>query len=156
MASDPVIPVNLIDQLKGDTRRLNMVQGNMDFDPNKCDNDGNGMDSDDYGLVDDIFLVNELNSSFSKSGGDTSPFSSTDDDLVELMKSAVDEKKPFESFEKQITITVPQPPPLKEDAFSIGGGLFDGKQYNQNLFKFFFAIFSIQQFPQINSFSFLT
>lgn len=126
MTSDADVPVSTIDQLKQNNCKLNMGQINMEFAPNKCENDGNGMDADDYGLVDDIFLVNELNSSFPNSGGDASPFSSSDDDLVGLMKSAVDERKPFESFEKQITITVPQPPPLKEDAFSIGGGLFDG------------------------------
>lgn len=123
MKSDADVPVSTIDQIKENNRKLNMVRCNMEFEQNKCEN---VMDSDDYGLVDDIFLVNELNSSFPNSGDDTSPFSSTDDDLVGLMKSAIDERKPFESFEKQIIITVPQPPPLKEDAFSIGGGLFDG------------------------------
>lgn len=87
------------------------------------------MDVDEYGLVDDIFLVNELNSTFINSSGDSSPLSSSDDDLVEMMKSVVDERKPYDSFEKQITITVPQPPPLRADAFSIGGGLFDGELY---------------------------
>lgn len=103
-------------------------QGAMDFDKNKLDS--NGMDSDDYGLVDDIFLVNELNSSFPRSIGDSSPFSSSDDELMELMKTAIDERKPFESFEEQITVTVPQPPPLRSDALSIGGGLFHGKFSN--------------------------
>lgn len=102
-------------------------QGKLGYNQNSFENDPNEIDSDDYGLVDDIFLVNELNSSFTNSIGDASPLSSSDDDLMGLMKSAIDEKKPFESFEKQITITVPQPPPLKADAFSIGGGLFDGK-----------------------------
>lgn len=99
----------------------------MRFDQQKLEGDPNAMDSDEYGLVDDIFLVNELNSSFPNSIDDGSPISSSDDDIMSLMKSAIDERKPFESFEKQITITVPQPPPLKADAFSIGGGLFDGK-----------------------------
>lgn len=102
----------------------------MTYDQQKLDGDPNGMDADEYGLVDDIFLVNELNSSFQSSLGDASPISSSDDDIMNLMKSAIDERKPFESFEKQITITVPQPPPLKADAFSIGGGLFDGKQFH--------------------------
>lgn len=108
---------------------LNNGQGNLEFNHEKVVNDSNGMDTDEYGLIDDIFLVNELNSSFTNSAGDSSPLNSSDDDLLELMKSAVDERKPFESFEKQITITVPQPPPLKADAFSIGGGLFGGKFY---------------------------
>lgn len=99
----------------------------MNFNQQSIAADSNGMDVDEYGLVDDIFLVNELNSSFINSSGDSSPLNSSDDDLVEMMKSIVDERKPFESFEKQITITVPQPPPLKADAFSIGGGLFDGE-----------------------------
>lgn len=145
MASDPDVPISTIDQLKENNCRLNMGQNNMDFEQHKYDNDGNGMDSDEYGLVDDIFLVNELNASFPNSGGDASPFSSSDDDLVGLMKSATDERKPFESFEKQITITVPQPPPLKEDAFSIGGGLFDGKLSIQFFDVFFFI--QIQSFP---------
>lgn len=106
---------------------LNIGQGNMKFNHEKILSDSNGMDTDEYGLVDDIFLVNEFNSSFTNSTGDSSPLNASDDDLIELIKSAVDERKPFESFEKQITITVPQPPPLKADAFSIGGGLFDGK-----------------------------
>lgn len=121
------VPVSTIGQLKENNRRVIIGQGNMEFTPNKCEIDENGMESDDYGLVDDIFLVNELNSSFPNSAGNASPFSSSDDELVGLMKSNIDERKPFESFEKQITINVPQPPPLKEDAFSIGGGLFDGK-----------------------------
>lgn len=106
---------------------MNLGQTNLRYDQQKLDGDPNGMDSDDYGLVDDIFLVNELNSSFPNSIGDVPPLTSSDDDIMGLMKSAIDERKPFESFEKQITITVPQPPPLKADAFSIGGGLFDGK-----------------------------
>lgn len=108
---------------------FNSGQRNLKFNHEKIMADSNGMDTDEYGLIDDIFLVNDLNSSFSNSIGDASPLNSSDDDLVELMKSAVDERKPFESFEKQITITVPQPPPLKADAFSIGGGLFDGKLF---------------------------
>lgn len=112
---------------------INIGQGTFKFDHQKTVGNSNAMDADEYGLVDDIFLVNELNSSFTNSSGDSSPLNSTDDDLVELMKSAVDERKPFESFEKQITITVPQPPPLKADDFSIGGGLFDGN-FNINFF----------------------
>lgn len=113
----------------------NLGQGNLCYDQNRFENHTNEIDSDDYGLVDDIFLVNELNSSFPNSMGDSSPFSASDDDLMGLMESALDEKKPFESFEKQITITVPQPPPLRAEDFSIGGGLFDGKCYifHQNL-----------------------
>lgn len=114
-------------QLKGNDRRLILGEGNLEYQQNKLENDSNGMDSDEYGLVDDIFFVNELNSSFPNSTGDASSFNSSDDDLVGLLKSAAEEGKPFESFEKQITITVPQPPPLKADAFTIGGGLFDGK-----------------------------
>lgn len=110
-------------------------QGNLKFNQEKVLNGSNGMDTDEYGLVDDIFLVNELNGSFTNSSGDSSPLNSSDDDLMELMKSAVDERKPFESFEKQITITVPQPPPLKADAFSIGGGLFDGKIFSFIIFN---------------------
>ncbi|XP_055300889.1 protein similar isoform X2 [Sitodiplosis mosellana] len=133
MTSEADNPVSTIDQLKENNPRLNMGRVNMEFAPNICENDQNGMDAENYGLVDDIFLVNELNSSFPNSGGDASPFSSSDNDLVGLMKSAIDERKPFESFEKQITITVPQPPPLKEDAFSIGGGLFDGITDHTNI-----------------------
>lgn len=113
---------------------MSIGQGNLKFNQEKVLNDSNGMDTNEYGLVDDIFLVNEFNASFTNSTGDSSPLNSSDDDLLELMKSAVDDRKPFESFEKQITITVPQPPPLKADAFSIGGGLFDGKHF---LLEFF-------------------
>lgn len=113
---------------------MSIGQGNSKFNQEKVLNDSNGMDTNEYGLVDDIFLVNEFNASFTNSTGDSSPLNSSDDDLLELMKSAVDDRKPFESFEKQITITVPQPPPLKADAFSIGGGLFDGKHF---LLEFF-------------------
>lgn len=118
--------MNPIDQMKMNGPILNMANGQLKFKPNKIDGDGNGMDADEYGLVDDIFLTNEFNGNFTSSIGDSSPLSSSDDDLMGLMKSAIDERKPFDSFEKQITITVPQPPPLKADAFSIGGGLFDG------------------------------
>lgn len=103
---------------------MTLGQGAMDFDKNKLDS--SGIDSDDYGLVDDIFLANEFNSSFPRSIGDSSQFSSSDDELMELMKTAIDERKPLDSFEEQITVTVPQPPPLRPDAFSIGGGLFHG------------------------------
>lgn len=88
----------------------------------------NGMDSDNYSLIDDIFLVNELNNSNSLGG--SSGLNSPDNELIEMMKSTVDERKPLESFEKQITITVPQPPPLKTvDAFLIGEGLFQGNDF---------------------------
>lgn len=128
----PEIPFNVIDDIKENNHKLNLSRDKLGYESNANENESNGMDSDEYGLVDDIFLVNELNTSFSNSNGDTSPFSSSDDNLVELIKSATDERKPFESFEKQITITVPQPPPLKADAFSIGGGLFDGKNIQLN------------------------
>lgn len=124
---DPEIAFNEMHQIERAQPTMNIGQGNLKFNQEKVLNGSNGMDTDEYGLVDDIFLVNELNASFTNSTGDSSPLNSSDDDLVELLKSAVDECKPFESFEKQITITVPQPPPLKADAFSIGGGLFDGK-----------------------------
>ena len=123
---EPEISFEQMNQIARAEPNLNIGQGNFKFNHEKMVIDSNGMDTDEYGLVDDIFLTNELNSSFTNSAGDSSPINSSDDDLVELMKSAVDERKPFESFEKQITITVPQPPPLKADAFSIGGGLFDG------------------------------
>lgn len=120
-------------QIERSEPTLNIGQVDMKFNHEKILSDSNGMDTDEYGLVDDIFLVNEFNSSFTNSTGDSSPLTASDDDLIELMKSAVDERKPFESFEKQITITVPQPPPLKADAFSIGGGLFDGKIFIGNI-----------------------
>lgn len=86
------------------------------------------MDDDEFGLIDEIFLVNSLSSSMPPSSlGDSPIFSLSDDDTMDIMKPIVDGGKPFESFEKQITITVPQPPPLKTDAISIGGGLFQGK-----------------------------
>lgn len=113
-------------EMKGNQVTLNLEQANLKYDQQKLEGDPNGMDSNEYDLVDDIFLANELNATFPNSLGDASSNGSSDDDLMNLMKSAVDERKPFESFEKQITITVPQPPPLKADAFSIGGGLFDG------------------------------
>lgn len=126
------VPFNVIDGIRGNNLKLNLSRGKLGYEPSADESEPNGMDSDDYGLVGDIFLVNELNSSFPNSSGGASPFTSSDEDLVGLMKSATDERKPFESFEKQITITVPQPPPLKADAFSIGGGLFDGKNIHKN------------------------
>lgn len=128
-------PFDVIDEIKENNRKLNLSRGKMGYEPTAMENESNGMDTDDYGLVGDIFLVNELNTSFPNSTGNASPFSSSDEDLVGLMKSATDERKPFESFEKQITITVPQPPPLKADAFTIGGGLFDGKNTQLNSSK---------------------
>jgi len=127
------VPMCAINQVKENNLNMNMSQVALEFDNNRMDSDSSGIESDDYGLVDDIFLVNDLNSGFPKSVGDSSQFSSSADDLLELMKSAVDERKPFESFEKQITVTVPQPPPLKPDAFSIGGGLFDGITDHTNI-----------------------
>lgn len=111
--------------------------GNFVYNPTKIGMDATQMESDDFGLIDDIFLVNELNSRFPNSIGDSSPLSSSEDELLgALMKSAMDERKPFDSFEKQITITVPQPPPLKADAFAIGGGLFDGMYSTYSPFSF--------------------
>lgn len=101
----PDVPMCIIDQIKGNSGEINFNQGALSFDRNQMESDSSGIDSDDY-LVDDIFLVNELNSSFPKSVDDSSPFSSTDDELMQLIKTATDERKPFESFEKQITVTV--------------------------------------------------
>lgn len=143
MASKPAeVPISTIDLLK-ENRKLNLGQGNYEFGQNKQENDLNGMEADEYGLVDDIFLVNELNANFSNSNSGSSPFDTSDDDLVGLMKSSVDEKKPFESFEKQITITVPQPPPLAPNALSIGSCLFDGKSTPTFFYKkpFIFLFF---------------
>lgn len=131
------VSVRTIDLLKGN-RNINLGHSNMKFKQNKHEHDLSGMESDKYGLVDDIFFANEFNSSFQNSSDDSLPFSSSDDDLVGLMKSAVDERKPFESFEKQITITVPQPPPLKEADLMVGGLLFGGKYFS--FFSFFFNL----------------
>lgn len=88
----------------------------------------NGMDTDEFGLIDEIFLVNDLSSTMQPTSlGDSPMFDTSADDGMDMMKAAIDGCKPFESFEKQITITVPQPPPLKADAISIGEGLFQGK-----------------------------
>lgn len=94
----------------------------------KNENNPNNMDSNVYGLVEDVFLVNEFNPNFPDIIGGTPSLYSIDDDMKETMNSTVTEKKPFESFEKQITISVPQPPPLlSAESFSIGGSLFHGK-----------------------------
>lgn len=90
----------------------------------------NGMDTDEFGLIDEIFLVNDLSSTMQPTSlGDSPMFDTSADDGMDMMKAAIDGCKPFESFEKQITITVPQPPPLKADAISIGEGLFQGKHF---------------------------
>lgn len=129
------VSVRTIDLVKGN-RNINLGHSNMELKQNKHEQNLSGMESDEYGLVDDIFFANEFNSNFQNSSDDSSPFSSSDDDLVGLMKSAVDERKPFESFEKQITITVPQPPPLKEADLMVGGLLFGGK-FCSSLLSFF-------------------
>lgn len=98
------------------------------FLQNKCD--FNGMDTDEFSLIDEIFLANELNASIPSSTptlSDSPIFRDTGDDAMDALKTSIDEGKPFESFEKQITITVPQPPPLDTDAIAIGGGLFQGE-----------------------------
>jgi len=93
----------------------------------KDDSDPINMDSNIYGLVEDIFLVNDLNSGFlDPVEGDVPLIFPREDETNGVVSSAICEKKPSESFEKQITISVPQPPPLKAEAFTIGGGLFHG------------------------------
>lgn len=101
--------------------------------------DLNGMDTDEFSLIDDIFLANELSPSIplsTPSLGDSPVFCETGNDAMNTMKTTIDEGKPFESFEKQITITVPQPPPLEPEAISIGQGLFQGKQFRMTIFRF--------------------
>lgn len=127
----PEILLNDVDQLNGNFIKTGTKQSFTDSKLKANNNgfDSNAMDSDNYGLIDDIFLVNELNPScFNDSLGGSPTLSASDDELKEMIKSTIDERKPFESFEKQITITVPQPPPLSNvDSFLIGGCLFDGK-----------------------------
>lgn len=89
---------------------------------NECNS--NNIDTNIYGLVEDVFLVNEFNPNLSDIIGAASSVYSIDDEIKETLCTT--EKKPFESFEKQITISVPQPPPLRAEAFTIGGGLFHG------------------------------
>lgn len=107
-------------------RKITGGQTEMNSNDVKRENDPNSMDSSVFGLIEDIFLVNEFSPNFSDNMGATPPLSSMDDDMKELMTPADTEMKPFEAFEKQITISVPQPPPLKAEAFTIGGGLFHG------------------------------
>lgn len=118
-------PQNLMND---DNLMTPVVSDRREFEFLQNKNDQSYVGDDEFGLIDDIFMVNSLSSSVSPSSlGDSPIFSLSDDDAMDIMKPIVDESKPFESFEKQITITVPQPPPLKTDAISIGGGLFQGK-----------------------------
>lgn len=121
-------PILLNEEIPSECNNYKMIPQKCNefrFDQSKTDSDE--MDSNEYGLIDDIFLVNELSSStIPNSNGDSSIFSSSDDEIMDILKSSVDERKPFDNFEKQITLSVPQPPPLKTNAFAIGSGLFDG------------------------------
>lgn len=90
------------------------------------DNDSHNM----YGLIEDVFLIDELNLNSTDPTKENSSSFFVDDII---RGTTISEKRPFESFEKQITISVPQPPPLKPEAFTIGGGLFQGNKITFNL-----------------------
>lgn len=94
----------------------------------KIENEVNCIYNDNvmYGLIEDAFLIDELNLNSTDPVKENAPSFSVDDNMRETLRSTISEKRPFESFEKQIMISVPQPPPLKAEAFTIGGGLFQG------------------------------
>lgn len=106
---------------------VNDMKQQMELNTVKNENNPHNMESNVYGLVEDAFLVNDFNPDFSDIIESTSSLYSVEENMQETLGIPAMEKKPFESFEKQITISVPQPPPLKAEAFTIGGGLFDGK-----------------------------
>lgn len=56
------------------------------------------------------FFVNPLTDSVTNSAG-----SSIDDDIMSMIKTNLDAQKPFESFDDQIILAPPSPPPLKGD-----------------------------------------
>lgn len=92
---------------------------------NCIDNDSHNM----YGLIEDVFLIDDLNLNTT----DPTKKNPSSFFVHDNIRSTISEKRPFESFEKQITISVPQPPPLKAEAFTIGGGLFQGNRITFNL-----------------------
>lgn len=114
-------------------QQIQMIPENV-----KIENEVNCIDSDClnmYGLIEDVFLIDEFNLNSTESIKENSSSFFLDDNMKGITRSTISEKRPCESFEKQITISVPQPPPLKAEAFTIGGGLFQGKKITFNVIK---------------------
>lgn len=115
-----------------------MQQIQMNPENVKMENEVNCIENNSlnmYGLIEDVYLIDELNLiPTDPIEGNQSTFF-VDNNLRRAVSSTVSEKRPLGSFEKQITISVPQPPPLKAEAFTIGGGLFQGKKITFNVMK---------------------
>lgn len=104
-------------------QQIQMIPENV-----KIENEANCIDSDGvnmYGLVEDVFLIDELSLNSTES--------ILDGNVKGKTRSIISERRPFESFDEQITISVPQPSPLKAEAFTIGGGLFQGNETTFNI-----------------------
>lgn len=104
----------------------------------KIENEVNCIDNEClnmYGLIEDVFLINDLNLNPTDPIQKNTASLLVDDTTKGILRSTISEKRPFESFEKQIKISVPQPPPLKAEAFTIGGGLFQGNNITFNVIE---------------------